>query len=143
MPPKRFAKWMPPEFDGTGLTRWNWMCQHHDRLKLGERVDVGAFTYINAELGVVLEDDVQIGSHCSIYTISTIDGKRGKVSIRRNARIGTHSVIMPGVTVGEDAIVGACSYVTRDVPAESLAYGVPAEVIRKLTPDELKKIRGE
>ena len=47
---------------------------------------------------MTIEDDVQIGSHCSIYSGSTIDGKQGPVVLKRNCKIGTHSFIMPGVT---------------------------------------------
>jgi len=46
----------------------------------------------------------------------------------RGARVGSGSVILAGVTVGEDALVGAGSVVTRDIPAGSVAYGVPARV---------------
>jgi acetyltransferase-like isoleucine patch superfamily enzyme len=114
-----------------GLTKWNWMCQNHEKLKLGKDVDIGAFTYINAMHGVEIEDNVQIGSHCSIYSISTIDDKKGKVSIKRNAKIGSHCVIMPNVTVGENSIVGAFSFVNKTIPANVLAIGVPIRVIRR------------
>ena len=75
----RFKEWKAPEIDEGKLTRWNWMVQNKDKLMLGKRVDIGAFTYINAKNGVVLEDDVQVASHCAIYSTSTIDGKEGKV----------------------------------------------------------------
>jgi len=94
-------------------------------------VDIGAFTYINARYGVEIEDNVQIGSHCSIYSHSTIDNKKGKVVIKKNAKIGAHSVIMPGVTIGENSIVGACSFVNHDIPPNVVAIGVPAKVIKK------------
>ena len=101
-------------------------------LTLGKRTDIGAFTYINAKHGVVIEDEVQIGSHCSIYSVSTIDNKQGTVTLKKNCKIGSHSVIMPGVTVGENSVIGACSFVNKDIPANSVAYGVPAKVIRSL-----------
>jgi len=107
------------------------MCQHPDKLTLGKDVDIGAFTYINAKFGVVMEDYVQVGSHCSIYSISTIDNKKGKITIGRNARIGSHTVIMPGVTVGANSVIGALSYVNRDVPAGVIAYGIPARVAKR------------
>ena len=132
MTKKRFKKWNPPTFDKKNMTPWNWMCQHHENLKLGKYVDIGAFTYINAKNNVVMEDYVQLGSHCSIYSLSTIDNKEGPVVLKKNCRIGTHSVVMPGVTVGENAIIGAFSFVNRDVPDNTVAYGTPVKIIRKL-----------
>jgi len=138
---KRFKHWKYPPFDEKNMTPWNWMCQHHDRLKLGKYVDIGAFTYINAKSDVIMEDDVQIGSHCSIYSISTIDNKEGRIVLKKNCRIGTHSVVMPGVTVGENAVVGAFSFVNTDIPDNVLAFGIPAKVVRKLTAKELKTMK--
>ena len=98
-------------------------------MKLGYRSDIGAFSYINARHGVEIGDEVQIGSHCSIYSVSTIDDKSGPVVLKKNARIGTHSTVMPGVTIGENAVVGAMSFVNRDIPDGAVAYGVPAKVV--------------
>jgi len=123
--------WKYPEFDESGMTKWNWICQYHQNLKLGRNTDIGAFTYINARYEVEIEDKVQIGSHCSIYSWSTIDDKQGKVVIRKNARIGSHSLVMPGVTVGENAIVGAFSFVNRDIPDNATALGIPARVVKE------------
>lgn len=128
----RFAGWKYPEFDERGTTKWNWMVQYRENLKLGKKTDVGAFTYINAKYGVEIQDDVQIGSHCAIYSWSTIDNKRGTVTIKRNARIGSHSIVMPGVTIGENSVIGACSFVNRDIPPQTVAYGIPAKSVRKL-----------
>tara|TARA_B100000315_G_C14473925_1_gene539694 strand:- start:66 stop:461 length:396 start_codon:yes stop_codon:yes gene_type:complete len=125
---KRFKDWKYPKFDKKGTTRWNWMCQYHENLRLGKNTDIGAFTYINAKHGVEIQEDVQLGSHCSIYSWSTIDNKEGKVTIKRNARVGSHSLIMPGVTVGENAVVGAFSFVNKDVPDDTVVTGVPAEI---------------
>ena len=129
-PAERFPDWSPPAFDENGMTKWGWMCQHPDRLKLGRYVDIGAFTYINALHGVEIGERAQVGSHTSIYSVSTIDDKKGKVVIGRNARIGSHSLVMPGVTVGDGAVVGAFSFVNRDVPARAVAYGIPARVVK-------------
>ena len=136
---ERFRNWKYPEFDERGMTKWNWMCQYKDNLKLGINTDIGAFTYINAKYGVEIQDNVQIGSHCSIYSWSTIGNKKGKVIIKKNANIGSHSVIMPGVTIGEKSVVGAFSFVNKDVPASVLAYGIPVKIMRELTADEIKK----
>jgi len=128
----RFDDWEAPEIEHGKLTRWNWMVQHPENLKLGVKTDIGAFTYINARYGVTLGDHVQIGSHCSIYSESTIDNKRGPVKIGRNARIGSHSLIMPGVEIGENSVIGAFSFVNRNIPADTLAYGVPVRIIKRI-----------
>lgn len=139
----RFTNWKYPKFDENNMTKWNWMCQHHDKLQLGKCVDVGAFTYINAKCGVNLENYVQIGSHCSLYSISSIDNKEGKITLKKNSRLGAHSVVMPGVIIGENSIIGAFSFVNIDIPDNSLAYGIPVKIIRKLTIEEIKKLTGE
>lgn len=128
---ERFKDWKMPEFDKKGMTAWLWMCQHHQNLVLEKDTDIGAFCYLNAKNGIEIRQGVQIGSHCAIYSLSTIDSKEGKVTIKKNARVGSHSTIMPGVTIGENAVVGAHSFVNNDIPDNSLAYGVPAKIIKK------------
>jgi len=128
----RFKNWKYPEIEEGKLTKYNWLVQHKDKLKLGYKTDIGAFTYINAKNGVIIEDYVQIGSHCSIYSVSTIDNKEGEVILKKNCRIGSHSVIMPGVTVGENSIIGAFSFVNKDIPDNTIAVGVPAKVIKEI-----------
>jgi acetyltransferase-like isoleucine patch superfamily enzyme len=135
----RFEEWKCPEIEEGKLTKYTWLVQHKERLILGYKTDIGAFTYINAKNGVTLEDYVQIGSHCSIYSVSTIDGKEGPVVLKKNCKIGSHTVVMPGVTVGENALIGAFSFVNKDVPPNVLAAGVPIKVIRELTSAELQR----
>jgi len=130
-----------PTIEHGKLTEWNWMVQYPENLRLGKYVDIGAFTYINAKYGVIIEDYVQIGSHCSIYSISTIDNKKGTVVLKRNCRIGSHSVVMPGVVVGENSVIGAFSFVNKNIPDNVLAYGVPIRVIRTLTEEELEALK--
>jgi len=134
----RFTDWKFPEIEEGKLNQYNWIVQHKINFKLGFRTDIGAFTYINAQHGVTIEDYVQIGSHCSLYSISTIDGKQGPVHLKKNCRIGSHSVIMPGVTIGENSRIGAFSFVTTDIPDNIVAYGIPASVIRPLTTEEIE-----
>ena len=126
----RFDNWQYPEIEEGKPTKYNWVVQNVPGLKLGYKTDIGAFTYINAKFNVTIEELVQIGSHCSIYSISTIDGKQGPVVLKKNCRIGSHSVVMPGVTVGENAVVGAFSFVTQDVPPGEIWVGVPARPVR-------------
>jgi acetyltransferase-like isoleucine patch superfamily enzyme len=123
--------WKKPKIIHGKFTKYNWVVQHPDNLKLGKFTDIGMFTYINAFCGVEIKTNSQIGSHCSIYSISTIDGKKGKVLIGTNARIGSHSVIMPGVTIGENAIIAACSFVNKDIPPNTVSGGVPVKFIKR------------
>ena len=127
----RFAKWEYPQIEEGRLNKYNWIVQNISGFKLGYKTDIGAFTYINAKNGVLIEDYVQIGSHCSIYSVSTIDNKKGRVLLKKNCKIGSHCVIMPGVTVGENSIVGAFSFVNKDIPDDVCAYGVPVKVVIK------------
>jgi acetyltransferase-like isoleucine patch superfamily enzyme len=127
----RFKNWKYPEFDERDMTKWNWMCQYKENLKLDKNTDIGAFTYVNAKYGVEIQDNVQIGSHCSIYSWSTIDNKKGKVTIKKNTKIGSHSIIMPGVTIGENSTIGAFSLVNKDIPDNVVAFGIPVKIMRK------------
>lgn len=137
---KRFKDWQYPEIEDGKPTKYNWIVQHSDKLDLGYKTDIGAFSYINAKDGVVIEDDVQIGSHCSIYSVSTIDGKQGGVVLKKNCRIGTHSSIMPGVTIGKNSVIGAHSLVNSDIPDNCTAFGVPAKVVKKIVMTKRQRI---
>ena len=132
----RFEDWEYPAIEKGQLTTYNWVVQYKDKFKLGYKTDIGAFTYINAKNGVVIEDCVQIGSHCSIYSVSTIDDKEGEVILKRNCRIGSHSVIMPDVTIGENSIIGAFTFVNRNIPADVIAFGIPVEIIKNIKKDK-------
>jgi len=128
----RFANWQYPEIEDGKPTKYSWMVQAIAGLQLGTKTDIGAFTYINAKYGVVIEDMVQIGSHCAIYSVSTIDDTTGKVVLKKNCRIGSHSTVLPGVTIGENSIIGAHSLVNQEIPPNVVAFGVPAKVITKI-----------
>jgi len=128
----RFKDWEYPKIEEGKLTKYNWVVQNKDGLKLGYKTDIGAFTYINAKSGVIIEDFVQIGSHCSLYSVSSIDDKEGKITLKKNCKIGSHSVIVPGVTIGENAIIGAFSFVNKDIPDNVVAVGTPVKIIKKL-----------
>ena len=128
----RFIDWEYPEIEEGVPTKYNWIVQNIDGLKLGYKTDIGAFTYINAKYGVTIEDDVQIGSHCSVYSVSTIDNTSGEVILKTNCKIGSHSTVLPGVTIGKNSIIGAHSLVNTDIPDNVVAYGVPAKVIKTI-----------
>ena len=67
--------------EGNFSKPYGWRCQYPDGLKLGNNVDIGCFTYINARYGVFIGDNVKIGSHCSIYSHDTERSMTGNVVI--------------------------------------------------------------
>jgi acetyltransferase-like isoleucine patch superfamily enzyme len=93
---------------------------------------------------ITIEDDALLGSGVHIYVskhcfddtnVPIIDQGHdppAAVLIKRGCWIGANTVILPGVTIGENAIIGAGSVVTRSIPARALAAGCPARVIRQV-----------
>ena len=103
-------------------------------LRVGARVSINAFVHIWATGGVTIGDDTLIASHVAITSL-THDSRAALFSaskvekpivIGRNVWIGAHAVILPGVTIGDGAIVGAGAVVTRDVAPGTVVVGVPA-----------------
>ena len=125
-------KWRKPVIKHGKFTKYNYIVQYPENLTLGRNFDIGTFTYINSQYGVVIENDVQIGSHCAIYSNSTIDLKQGTVILKKNCKIGTHSTIMPNVTVGKNSVVAAYSFVTENIPDNEIWAGIPAKFKKKI-----------
>ena len=125
-------KWQKPQIEHGKFTKYNYIVQYPEGLELGEDFDIGTFTYINAKYGVTIQNNVQIGSHCTIYSHSTIDDKQGSVKLMKNCRVGTHSTIMPGVTIGENSIIAAYSFVNKNIPENEMWGGIPAKLMKKL-----------
>jgi acetyltransferase-like isoleucine patch superfamily enzyme len=111
--------------------------------EIGANVKVSSHTFICE--GVQIEDDVFIGHNVSFindrYPRATsdtgalqteADWQVVKTVIKRGASIGTSCTILCGVTIGEFAIVGAGSVVTRNVPPRTIVAGNPARILRKL-----------
>ncbi len=106
---------------------------------VGENVHINRHAYIRAEGGLSIGDNVHIAQHLIIYTINH-NYKGGAipydhtmikkpVRIAENVWIGIRVTIVPGVHIGEGAIVGAGSVVTKDVPPLAIVGGAPAKVI--------------
>lgn len=64
----------------------------------------------------------------------------GPITVGENVRIGAYSLVLPGVSIGKNSIIGSNSVVTKDIPPNSIAHGVPAKVVRKLNEGEQEKI---
>ena len=111
-------------------------------VRIGKNVKVSTHTFICE--GVSIEDDVFIGHNVSFindkYPRSTnaggslqteADWKVVPTVVKKGASIGTSATILCGVTIGENAIIGAGSVVTKDIPPNVTAAGVPARIISK------------
>ena len=129
---KKQNNWKKPIIKHSKLTKYNYVIQYPENLKLGKNFDIGTFTYINCKFGVEIGDNVQIGSHCSIYSHSTIDGKKGKVILKKNCKIGTHSTVMPNITIGDNSVIAAYSFVNKNIPKNELWTGIPAKFKAKI-----------
>jgi acetyltransferase-like isoleucine patch superfamily enzyme len=108
---------------------------------LGARVKIQAHAYVTSHS--LLEDDVFIAP-CVVTTNDNFMGrterraalKRGPI-VRRGARVGGGSVLLPGVEIGEEAFVGAGALVLRDVPSRTVVVGSPTHPLREVPADEL------
>lgn len=113
----------------------------------GYKIKIGKNFYSNHNLcildagQVVIGDNVFIGPNVGIYTSShplevELRNKgletAKKIVIGNNVWIGGNVVILPGVTIGDNVTIGAGSVVTKDIPNDSLAYGNPCRVARKI-----------
>lgn len=109
---------------------------------VGKNCKVSSHTFICE--GVTIEDDVFIGHSVTFindsYPRATSDGrlqteadwKVEKTLVKKGASIGSGTTILSRVTIGENAIVGAGSVVTRDVPADTIVAGNPAKILRSI-----------
>jgi len=112
----------------------------------GSRISIGDHTFINYGSSITAYKQVNIGRHCLLgHHLLIIDRNElgieqrevappaAPVIIEDHVWIGSHAIILPGVCIGRRAAIGAGSVVTRDVPANCLAVGNPARVVRQLT----------
>nr|WP_233428207.1 MULTISPECIES: sugar O-acetyltransferase [Bifidobacterium] len=107
----------------------------------------GSHTYANFNLTLVDDGEIFIGDHTMIGPNVTLvttghpvrPDLRERVAqfsepihIGRNVWIGANVTVLPGVTIGDNSVIGACSLVTRDIPADSVAFGSPCRVARPI-----------
>lgn len=119
----------------------NWGCSTH----------WGAHCYANFNLTLVDDGEIFIGDHTMIgpnVTLVTtghpirpdlrerIGQYSEPIHIGRNVWIGAGVIVLPGVTIGDNSVIGANSLVTKDIPADSVAYGSPCKVVRPIGPHD-------
>jgi len=121
----------------------------HPSAQIARDVEVGAGSVIMA--GAILSPGATLGKNCVVSTNSSLghdstmkdhSSLSAKVGTGGNVRIGTCTAVMldasiaHGVAVGDHTVVGAGSLVLRDLPADCVAYGAPARVVRQRSPDD-------
>jgi acetyltransferase-like isoleucine patch superfamily enzyme len=114
------------------------MLKGAEDLKIGDNVAIGAFSLINAAGGLIIEDNVNISTGCRVVCVNHqvppvgIDARfapcwSAPIRLKKGCWLATNAIILPGVTVGEGAVVVAGSLVTKDVPDWAYVAGVPAK----------------
>lgn len=111
----------------------------------GKNIKIGRGVFINSGCCFQDQGGIELGDGCLIghqVVIATLNHdlspeKRAsmlpaKVTLGKNVWVGAHATILPGVTVGDNAVIAAGAVVTRDVEADTVVAGVPARVIRRL-----------
>ena len=102
------------------------------------RIDFGSEPYL-----ISIGDNVRLSIGCMFVThdggtwvLNNFDGKKrdvfGKIIIGNNVHIGPYTIIMPGVKIGDNVVIGCSSLVTRDIPSNSVAFGSPAKVFETI-----------
>jgi acetyltransferase-like isoleucine patch superfamily enzyme len=112
-----------------------------EAISVGEFCTIGDSCFLDGRETIVMGDCVNIGSHVTIYTrqhdVDSPDFAEtgGPVTIGSYAWLGSHSIVLPGVTIGQGAVVAAGAVVTRDVAPYTMVAGVPARFVRERSQD--------
>lgn len=108
-------------------------------IRVGKRVFINAGCCFQDQGGIYIGDDCLIGHQVVIATLNhDLDPAHRKdllpkpVKLGNNVWVGAHATILPGVTVGDNAVIAAGAVVTKDVPANTVVAGVPAKVIKTI-----------
>lgn len=106
-------------------------------VKIGKRVVIMNGSLFMGAGGITIDDDVLVAANVQLisnnhdlYEHQVLTCK--PVHLKRNCWIGAGATILPGVTVGENAVVGAGSVVTKDVPDNTVVVGNPAKIVKKI-----------
>lgn len=112
-------------------------------IRVGRNVYIGLDSYLDDQFPelIVIEDDVTISFRVTVAVhddarrmdrleAGKLEGTVAPVVLKRGCYLGAGCLVLPGVTVGERAIVGAGAVVTKDIPTGKVAVGVPARVVK-------------
>lgn len=114
------------------------LCAHtliESGVVVGNRVTIKSGVFLWS--GIILEDDVFVGPNATFTNdrfprSKNVIEQYEKIFVRKGASIGANATILPGVEIGENALVGAGSVVTKHVPERAVVVGNPAKIVRML-----------
>ena len=117
----------------------------------GKNIHIGKHVFINMgckfqdQGGIFIGDGTHIGHNVVLATLNHVKSPRDRgsmipapIHIGKNVWIGSNATVLPGVTIGDGAIVAAGAVVTRDVPENAIVGGVPANILRYLSEEEMQ-----
>ncbi len=108
-----------------------WHLTLHDRACLGDRANAYSLGEIEICARAVVAQEAYLSTGSHDFTQAACPLVVGKITVGEDAFVGARAFILPGVTIGARAIVGACSVVTRDLPNDVVAAGNPCRVLRE------------
>ena len=117
------------------LTVKRWLYRTFLGMRIGAKTSIGLMAMVDIflpELIAIGEDSI-IGYNCTILTHEYLprEYRIGPVEIGSGVLIGANTTILPGVKIGDNAMVAACSLVNRDIPANSVVGGVPIKILQE------------
>lgn len=125
-------------------------CDYGYNIEIGENFFMNVNSVILDGAKVTFGDDVFIAPNCGFYTAGhPLDAGQRKqgleyaypITVGNGVWIGAHVCVMPGVTIGDNTVIGGGSVVTKDIPANVVAVGNPCRVIRAITEADKEKYR--
>lgn len=130
----------------------------HEPVVIGSYVHLSAFAFLSGSFGIVIEDFVNVSPRATLlsgnddFTGQWLPGplvpedlrhvQGGRIHLARHSMVGAHSVVLPGVTLGEGAVVGALSLVKQSLAPWGIYGGVPARLLRP-RPDRPQRLAAE
>lgn len=114
--------------------------------KVGKRARIMEYSFLNPTKPLIIGDDTGIGGHCLLFThgswLSQLEGYPvtfAPITIGNNVWLPWRVFVMPGVSVGNNVVIGANSFINKDLPSNCLATGMPAKILSDSFPPKISK----